>query len=86
MEGHISNIKQFHMADHEVAKAISETSKKAYSFKSNLRRLRFHYNLFRKSESSLNDVLYKTIFAQITQRRMGRIIKEDSKFLSTQID
>ena len=50
------------------------SSKMGFTSKMNWKRMKFHFNLFRKSERNLNDAIYKTIFATITQSRMKGIV------------
>ena len=83
--GHISNIKHPVLKDEDIFNAVVDTAVKGYDTKTNLRRIRHHFKLFLKSERKLNDAIYKTIFASITQSRMKKIIFEENKRMAGSI-
>lgn len=71
---HVSNIRHPKLKDDEIENAMIDTARKGFTFKINLKRILFHFKLFRKSERNWNDAIYKTIFAAITQSRMKGIV------------
>jgi radical SAM superfamily enzyme YgiQ (UPF0313 family) len=71
---HVSNIRHPKLTDEEIEAAMIGSSKMGFTSKMNWKRMKFHFNLFRKSERNLNDAIYKTIFATITQSRMKGIV------------
>ena len=71
---HVSNIRHPKLTDDEIEAAMIGSSKMGFTSKMNWKRMKFHFNLFRKSERNLNDAIYKTIFAAITQSRMKGIV------------
>lgn len=85
-ESHISNIKHPVMSDTQIAKALYDTSIKGYNTHENIRRLKYYFKLFRKSEKNFNDALYKTIFAYITQNKMQKLVLKETKFLLNRIE
>lgn len=78
---HVTNIKHPTLSDEDVLKALMDTAKLGYSWKENWRRTAFHFKLFRKSEKNINDAIYRTIFAMVTQKRMRKIIFGEIKRL-----
>lgn len=82
---HISNIPHPVMKDEEILRAVTDTAIKGYETRVNMRRLKFHFRQFRKSETSINDAIYKTIFSAITQNRMKKIIFEENKRMAKRI-
>ncbi len=85
IEKHISNIKHPIFGDKEIGEALRETGLLGFKRSENLKRLKFYYKTFRKSEKNLNDAVYKTIFTYITQRRLKEIVIKETKHLLKRI-
>ncbi|MBK8807640.1 MAG: radical SAM protein [Bacteroidales bacterium] len=81
----LSNIEHPQLSPDMVLKGMNETAKKGFSASAHWERLKFYYKTFKKSEKNLNDVIYKLIFAQITQRKMGKIVKEENNHIAKEI-
>lgn len=78
----VSNIKHPLLTNADITKGLQHVEEIGFSRKNNLKRLKFYFNIFRKSESSVHNVIYKTIFAHITQKRMAEIVKAETKRLT----
>lgn len=81
----VSNISHPNITNTEVIKALTETLVLGYSFKINMKRALFHFKLFRKTDKSLNSVIYKTIFLMVTQKNVRKIIRGEINRLNESI-
>ncbi len=83
---HVSNIRHPKMSDEEIEAAMIDTAKKGFTSKENWKRIKFHFNLFRKSERNINTAIYKTIFATITQSRMKGIVFAEVERIENKVE
>ncbi|MCD4730626.1 MAG: B12-binding domain-containing radical SAM protein [Bacteroidales bacterium] len=76
----ITNIKNPNMTNQQVIEALTHVVKKGYSFNRILNRTWFYFNMLRKQkQNSLNDIIHKTIFALVTQIKIGSILRSENR-------
>ncbi|MEZ5195761.1 MAG: radical SAM protein [Bacteroidales bacterium] len=86
LSSNVTNIKNPHMTNEEVMEALIFVVKKGYSYKQILKRTWFYAKMLRKQkQNSVNDIIHKTIFAIVTQIKMGNITRNENKRLLNKI-
>ncbi len=74
----LTNVSHPHMTNADVLLALEFTTKNGYSLFHILKRTFYHTRkLMKQKGNSINDIIHKTIFIFITQRKMGRIMKDE---------
>ena len=82
----ITNIKNPNMSNQEVLDALKFVVKKGYSFKQIIKRTWYYFNILRKQKhNSVSDIIHKTIFALVTQLKMGGITRNENNRLQNKI-
>ncbi len=75
------------MTNEQVMDALDKTTRKGYSLLSILRRTFFYARKFAGNKgNTINDVIHKTIFTFVTQRRMKQIVKLENERLRKKIN
>jgi radical SAM superfamily enzyme YgiQ (UPF0313 family) len=83
----LTNVPHHTMTNEQVMDALDKTTRKGYSLLSILRRTVFYARKFAGHKgNSINDVIHKTIFTFVTQRRMGQIVKLENVRLRKKIN
>jgi radical SAM superfamily enzyme YgiQ (UPF0313 family) len=82
----LTNVPHPKLTNELVLKALEYTAKNGYSFISILKKTFFYAKkIFRNKENSWNDVIHKTIFTFVTQRRMKQIVMHENERLRNKI-
>ena len=82
----VTNIKNLNMTNEQVMEALIHVVDKGYSVGRIVKRTWFYLKMLKKQkQNSVNDIIHKTIFAFVTQIKMGKITRNENKRLLNKI-
>ncbi len=82
----VTNIHNPNISNQQVVDALIYVVRKGYSFNRIIKRTWYYFNILRKQkQNSVNDIIHKTIFALVTQFKMGSITRSENKRLQNKI-
>jgi len=84
---HLTNVPHPTMKADEVLEALDHFMRKGYSMLSILKRTYFYARIIAGNKNnSINDIIYKTIFTFVTQRRMKQIVMQENERLRKRVE